>query len=86
MTKKKPNEIKSFALLSKRTAVILEGLRVLLIDKDLFAEIPEYQVFAIGTFDGWVMTCPLPESGFGGARIFMNREWVEKEFFLLGEI
>lgn len=83
---KTANKIKSFALLSKRTAVILEGFRIMLIDKDLFAEIPDYQVFAIGTFDGWIVTCPLPESGFNGARVFMNREWVEKEFILLGEI
>ena len=86
------SQIKSFVMLHKKSANIFEGYRICFTDAKRFEnETPAPEGWKITMVpyddcDGWLMSNPLPESGLGNFKIFMNREWVEESFENLGEL
>ena len=69
-----------------RTGNILEGYRICLLDKTYRELDGDFQTgpwqVGILTTDGWIVSAP----GMGTFFVFMNAEWVAKEFENLGEI
>ncbi len=79
--------MKPYVLMCKRTGNILEGFRVNLMgaDESQYILQDKWSV-ALVEIHGWIVRSDLPESGFGGFYIFMNAEWVDENFQVLGEL
>ncbi len=73
----------SFVLMSNRTGELCEGHRVYFVDRIEKNKSPgDVYLVILNDFHGWIV-CSTEAGGF---KVFMNREWVEKEFENLGTL
>lgn len=84
--------IKSYVLMSKKSAQIMEGYRVYFTDAKRFTDEtpspPGFKIFCMldDDFDGWLMKNPMPEAGMNNLAIFFPRDWIAENFEVLSEL
>jgi hypothetical protein len=79
--------MKTFLLMSKSTGALVEGARVYLKDKETGLSPVEHFLVVIDVdreHDGWIVTAP--KKYFAGLWIYIEREQVETELEIIGEV